>query len=102
MKEIKRNIANEEENLLCITEVAGMKDTSVKMEFTNEISGLEQELIMMGNLEIIKVSTDMPFPGVKSQLAKCLYDIQSGIDRIIFLIFNSLSIQTSTFVVVLY
>ncbi|VDH89114.1 Hypothetical predicted protein [Mytilus galloprovincialis] len=63
-------------------EVAGMKDTSVKMELTNEISGLEQELIMMGNLEIIKVSTDMPFPGVKSQLAKCLYDIQSGIDHI--------------------
>lgn len=50
LKEIERNIANDEENLLCITEEARIMKTSVKMEFTNEIEGLEQELNMMGNL----------------------------------------------------
>ncbi|XP_063442935.1 uncharacterized protein LOC134723243 [Mytilus trossulus] len=82
LKEIDNNIVKEEENMSRMVVEPGMKETSVKMEFANEIDGFADEIKLMGNLELNKVTTDMRYAGTKSQLAKSLSNIKSGIDNI--------------------
>ncbi|XP_052059615.1 uncharacterized protein LOC127700231 isoform X2 [Mytilus californianus] len=81
LKEIDRNVVHEEETMLCVTEAPGMKETSVRVEFANEVVGFVQ-VKLMGNIELTKISTNMHFPGTKSQLVKTLSDIQPGIENI--------------------
>ncbi|CAC5413823.1 unnamed protein product [Mytilus coruscus] len=82
LKKIENNVANEEKNLLCITEESVMKETSVKMKFTNKFERLIKDMKRMGNIELNKTSTNMHFSRTKSQIAKKLLDIQTGIENI--------------------
>ncbi|XP_063442069.1 uncharacterized protein LOC134722381 [Mytilus trossulus] len=92
LKEIDKNIVKEEQNMSRMVVEPGMKETSVKMEFANEIGGLAEEIKLMGNLELYKVTTDMRYAGTKSQLAKSLSNIKSGIDKIALSCINKFQI----------
>ncbi|CAG2242504.1 TPH1_2 [Mytilus edulis] len=70
LKEIDKKIVKEEENMSRMVVEPGMKETSVNMEFANEIGGLVEEIKLMGTLELNKVTTAMHYAGTKSQLAK--------------------------------
>ncbi|CAG2239612.1 unnamed protein product [Mytilus edulis] len=82
LKEINKNVVHEEETMLCVKESTGMKETSVRIQFAKEIEGLVKEIQLMGNVELKKISTNLHFPGTKSQLVKNLSNIQPGIENI--------------------
>ncbi|CAG2206938.1 unnamed protein product [Mytilus edulis] len=82
LKEINKNVVHEEETMLCVKESTGMKETSVRIQFAKEIEGLVKEIQLMGNVELKKISTNLHFPGTKSQLVKNLSNIQPGRENI--------------------